>query len=137
VVVLAGCDFPGGGSTTDRSEGGTATVERLESDQVASVPGWAKKQGFAGDATAVAGAKLFAQVGCLNCHTYLGAGSSNLGAPDLSAVGRETRRSPEQFADYIADPSLFGNTVMPHFADLGHPRLLELGTFLATSNHAH
>ena len=28
------------------------------------------------------------QVGCMNCHTYLGAGTSNLGAPDLSEIGR-------------------------------------------------
>ena len=34
-----------------------------------------------------AGAVLFAQTGCLNCHVYLGEGSSNLGAPDLSEVG--------------------------------------------------
>ena len=25
--------------------------------------------------------------GCLNCHTYLGSGNHNLGAPDLSAEG--------------------------------------------------
>jgi len=112
------------------------TVEALSSEHVESVPGWATRQGFADDAKAVAGAKLFARVGCLNCHKYLGAGSSNLGAPDLSAVGRRTRRSAEQFADYVADPSMFGNTVMPHFADLGRPRLLELGTFLAASTHA-
>ena len=40
-----------------------------------SCPTWAEKQGFAGNADAVAGAKLFAQSGCLNCHTYLGAGN--------------------------------------------------------------
>jgi mono/diheme cytochrome c family protein len=34
----------------------------------------------------VAGAELFAQ-SCNTCHTYLGAGSSNYGAPDLSAIG--------------------------------------------------
>ena len=35
------------------------------------------------------GATLFAESGCLNCHVYLGAGSSNLGAPDLSEEGAE------------------------------------------------
>ena len=30
------------------------------------------------------GAQLFAESGCTNCHTYLGSGVSNLGAPDLS-----------------------------------------------------
>ena len=33
------------------------------------------------------GRELFAESGCMNCHTYLGAGSSNLGAPDLSEIG--------------------------------------------------
>ena len=37
--------------------------------------------------TAVAGATLFAESGCANCHTYLGSGTSNLGAPDLAAIG--------------------------------------------------
>ena len=30
------------------------------------------------------GAQLFAESGCTNCHTYLGSGVANLGAPDLS-----------------------------------------------------
>ena len=42
----------------------------------------------------VPGAKLFAQSGCLTCHTYLGTGSSNLGAPDLSEGGREGQGHP-------------------------------------------
>ena len=45
------------------------------------------------NAVAVAGATLFAESGCLNCHTYLGAGSSNLGAPDLSRGRRQGARN--------------------------------------------
>ena len=137
VVALTGCEFPGGGSSTEHSEGAPSTAEHLTSEEVARVPGWARRQGFADNAKAVAGAKLFAEVGCLSCHTYLGTGSSALGAPDLSAAGRQSHRSAREFADYIADPSLFGDTVMPHFADLGRARLLELGAFLAASKHAH
>ena len=133
VVALAGCDLPGGGSSSDDSRDGTSTVEALDTDHPDSVAGWADRQGFAGNAKAVAGARVFAQVGCLNCHTYLGAGSSNLGAPDLSTIGRDSRRSAKGFAEYVADPSKFGNEVMPHFADLGRPHLLELGAFLAAS----
>jgi hypothetical protein len=136
VAALTGCDFPGGGSSSDDSDGGTVTVEVLQSERVNSVSRWARRQGFAEDASAVAGAKVFVRVGCLNCHTYLGTGSSSLGARDLSAVGRQSDRSAGQFADYVADPSRFGNNVMPRFADLGRPHLLELGAFLAASRDA-
>ena len=81
---------------------------------------------------AVEGAELFAVSGCLNCHTYLGAGSSNLGAPDLSEIGAGVQ-SPEEFATYIANPAEFGNNVMPSYADLGEENLLLLGTFLSES----
>ena len=40
---------------------------------------------------AVKGAKLFAPLGCLNCHTYLGSGNHNLGAPDLSDEGAKNK----------------------------------------------
>ena len=111
-------------------------MERLDTDRRDSVPGWATRQGFAGNAKAVAGARVFAQVGCLNCHTYSGTGSSNVGAPDLTAIGRVSGRSAKEFADYVANPSKFGNQVMPRFAELGRARLLELGAFLAASRGA-
>jgi mono/diheme cytochrome c family protein len=78
-------------------------------------------------------AQIFAQAGCLNCHTYLGAGSSNLGGPDLSAIGRANPRTAQGYAAYISDPSMFGNQVMPRFQDLGQRNLLALGAFLAAS----
>ena len=134
VFALTGCDFPGRGSSDD--SGGSSTAEALGLNGMPSVNGWAARQGFADDPKAVAGARVFAQVGCLSCHTYLGTGSSNLGAPDLSSAGQESGRSAEQFAAYISDPSRFGNDVMPRFADLGQARLLELGTFLAASKRA-
>ena len=43
------------------------------------------------------GAKLFAVAGCTACHTYLGTGSSNLGAPDLTAIG--TRNLGDRLPD--------------------------------------
>ena len=70
---------------------GATAKESLGSENVALVPEWADKQGFADDPVAVAGATLFAESGCMNCHTYLGAGSSNLGAPDLSEEGAKGR----------------------------------------------
>ena len=80
----------------------------------------------------VAGAKVFASSGCTACHTYLGTGSSNLGAPDLSAIGKGGR-GVQGFATYVTDPSKFGNTVMPKFAALGATKLHQLGEFLNAS----
>ncbi len=97
------------------------------------VPNWAEQQGFEGNERAVAGARIFAQVGCLSCHTYLGTGSSNLGAPDLSAIGRDPHRTEAGFAEYVANPSAFGNEVMPPFDALGRKQLLLLGAFLRAS----
>jgi hypothetical protein len=97
------------------------------------VPNWAEQQDFAGNEEAERGAQIFAQVGCLNCHTYLGDGSSNLGAPDLSEIGRPGHRTAQGFAAYVSDPSMFGNQVMPRFEDLGQRNLLALGAFLAAS----
>jgi mono/diheme cytochrome c family protein len=95
-------------------------------------PSWAEKEGFAGNERAVEGARIFAQVGCLSCHTYLGAGSRNLGAPDLTKIGA-TGRTGAAFASYLSDPSKYGNDVMPKFKDLGRRNLLLLGAFLSAS----
>jgi hypothetical protein len=68
----------------------------------------------------------------MNCHTYLGAGSSNLGAPDLSEIGA-SGQTAEEFATYVANPADFGNTVMPPYANLGEENLQLLGVFLEES----
>src|SRR5256714_13505109 len=59
---------------------GATARESLRPEDLTHVPSWAKQQGFANNPVAVDGAKLFAVVGCLNCHTYLGVGSHNPGA---------------------------------------------------------
>jgi cytochrome c553 len=112
---------------------GAVAKEPLAAENLVNVPKWAAKQGFADNQTAVDGAKIFAQVGCMNCHTYLGAGTSNLGAPDLSSIGKTSNRGVAGFADYVSDPSKFGNNVMPQFRDLGADNLRKLGTFLQSS----
>jgi cytochrome c553 len=92
---------------------------------------WADEQGFKGNAQAEAGAKLFAQSGCLNCHVYLGEGNANLGAPDLSEVG--LRRDPAELKAYIANPAQFGNNVMISYSYLGDENLTNLAAFLGAS----
>ena len=94
---------------------------------------WAKRQGFAGNTEAERGEQIFVQVGCLQCHTYLGEGASNLGAPDLTDIGRTVPRGAEGYANYVSDPSKFGNQVMPKFKDLGQRNLLAVGAFLQAS----
>ena len=96
------------------------------------MPEWAEKQGFAGNAEAVEGAELFAVAGCLQCHTYLGAGSSNLGAPDLSDIGA-TNKGVDYFQRYVTNPAEFGNTAMPPFASLGEENLRKIAVFLDAS----
>src|SRR3982751_5171 len=86
---------------------GATARESLASEVVQAVPTWAKRQGFDGNAKAVAGAKLFAQSGCTSCHTYLGTGSANLGAPDLTEIGK-TNPNAKFFSDYVSDPRRFG-----------------------------
>src|SRR5512134_346711 len=72
---------------------GATAKEALGSEIIAAgtIDEWAAEQGFTGNEAAIAGATLFAQTGCLNCHTYLGEGNANLGAPDLSDVGASER----------------------------------------------
>jgi quinol---cytochrome c reductase cytochrome c subunit, bacillus type len=111
---------------------GATAKEALASEVVQAVPTWAKRQGFASNAQAVAGAKVFATSGCTACHTYIGTGSSNLGAPDLSAIGK-SGQGPQFFSNYVKDPSKFGNNVMPKFGSLGQQKLSQLGKFLSAS----
>jgi menaquinol-cytochrome c reductase cytochrome b/c subunit len=112
---------------------GAVAEEPLAAENLLRVPEWAEQQGFAGNEDAVEGARIFAQVGCMNCHMYLGDGTTNLGAPDLSDIGSTSNRGVEGFADYVADPTQFGNTVMPQFEDLGAENLRKIGVFLQSS----
>ena len=110
---------------------GATAKEALASEVVQAVPTWAQRQGFANNAEAFAGAKIFASSGCTACHTYLGTGSSNQGAPDLSAEGTKGR-TKQFFMQYIRDPSKFGNNVMPKFG-FDDQKLGQLAAFLLAS----
>jgi menaquinol-cytochrome c reductase cytochrome b/c subunit len=110
---------------------GATAKEALGSELVLLVPSWAEEQGFVGNEEAEKGAKLFAESGCLNCHTYLGQGAGNLGAPDLSEVG--ATNDAAYFVQYLTNPAAYGNTVMGSYSYLGAENLAALGEFLAAS----
>jgi len=110
---------------------GATAKEALASEVVQAVPTWAARQGFQDNQEAIAGAKIFASSGCTACHTYLGTGSSNQGAPDLSAEGSKGR-AKDFFQRYIKDPSAFGNNVMPKFG-FDDKELSQLAAFLQAS----
>jgi menaquinol-cytochrome c reductase cytochrome b/c subunit len=110
---------------------GATAKEALGSELSAAVPSWVKKQGL--PPAAVPGAKLFAQSGCLTCHTYLGTGSSNLGAPDLSKEGAKGKGVQFQI-DHLKCPSCVNpGSPMPPFASLGADNLRKLAIFLEAS----
>jgi mono/diheme cytochrome c family protein len=112
---------------------GATAKESLPSEVKAAVPSWAKKQGFENNKVAVAGANLFAVSGCTTCHTYLGVGSSNLGAPDLTAEGSKNKGVAFQIAHLECPSCVNKGSPMPVFAPLGKANLRRIAVFLEAS----
>jgi len=110
---------------------GATASEALASEVIADVPHWIAAEKLPPNAEP--GAKLFAVAGCTACHTYLGTGSSNLGAPDLTSIG--TRNLGIQFQiNHLKCPSCVNpGSPMPPFRSLGRKRLRELAIFLEAS----
>jgi len=112
---------------------GATAQEAIAAEVKAAIPSWAAKEGFTGNKQALAGANLFAESGCVACHTYLGTGSTNLGAPDLSAEGAKNKGVQFQI-DHLKCPSCVNpGSPMPVFASLGEARLRLLAAFLEAS----
>jgi menaquinol-cytochrome c reductase cytochrome b/c subunit len=112
---------------------GATAKEALGSEIVGHVPSWAVQQGFVTNKQAIAGAKLFAVAGCLNCHTYLGDGGSNLGAPELTAEGAKNKGIAFQIAHLKCPSCVNPGSPMPSFAGLGNARLAQIAAFLEAS----
>jgi cytochrome c553 len=110
---------------------GATAKEALGSEIKAAVPSWVKKQGL--PPNAVPGANLFAVAGCLNCHTYLGTGSSNLGAPNLSAEGKKGRGIQFQINHLKCPSCVTPGSPMPPFASLGEANIRKIAIFLEAS----
>jgi len=112
---------------------GATAKEALGSELIAKVPSWAKSEGFSNNPTAIAGAKLFAVSGCLNCHTYNGVGGSQLGAPNLTAEGAKNKGLAFEIAHLKCPACVNSGSPMPSFAGLGQGNLVKLATFLVAS----
>jgi ubiquinol-cytochrome c reductase cytochrome b subunit/menaquinol-cytochrome c reductase cytochrome b/c subunit len=112
---------------------GATAKESLGVENLTHVPSWAKKQHFAGNPEALRGARLFAVVGCLNCHTYLGTGSHNLGAPDLSDEGSKNKGIAFQIAHLKCPSCVNPGSPMPRFDSQGPKNLQALAVFLEAS----
>lgn len=106
------------------------TVPPLETATPATVARWVGRAGL--PSAAVPGARLFGREGCLSCHRYLGSGTRRFGARDLTREGR-TGRSRAFLHRYVARPYVFGNTLMPSYADLSAANLRALAEFLRAS----
>ena len=106
---------------------GATARESLSTEAVEAVDEWATRQGFAGNEEAVEGARLFAGVGCLNCHSYLGTGQAL--APVLDDIGRRRPQGVEGFVAFLKNPP----QAMLQFRNLGDENLRAIATFLDAS----
>jgi mono/diheme cytochrome c family protein len=113
---------------------GATAKEALASELLGQVPAWAEKGGFANNPTAVAGAKLFAQSACLNCHTYNNVGGSI--GPNLTAEGAKNRGIAFQISHLKCPSCVNPGSPMPSFAGFSDQQLKELATFLEASKGA-
>ena len=110
---------------------GATASEALASEGITQVPSWIKAEKL--PPAAQPGAKLFAVAGCTACHTYLGAGGSQLGAPDLTAIGSRHLGIDFQIRHLKCPSCVNPGSPMPKFASLGDKTLRQLAVFLEAS----
>jgi menaquinol-cytochrome c reductase cytochrome b/c subunit len=110
---------------------GATAKESLPGETLALVPSWVEQQGLSGDGEK--GATIFAQAGCTSCHTYLGAGTPNLGAPDLSAEGTKNRGKEFQIQHLKCPSCVNPGSPMPPFDNFTDEQYNQLAAFLEES----
>jgi mono/diheme cytochrome c family protein len=82
---------------------------------------------------AVPGAAVFADAKCTVCHTYAGAGTTRLGAPDLTAIGSRHLGISFQVAHLKCPSCVNPGSPMPPSRSLDPKRLHQLAVFLEAS----
>jgi menaquinol-cytochrome c reductase cytochrome b/c subunit len=110
---------------------GATVQEFLAGDAEAVAESWIEENNLPPNVQP--GGVLVAGLGCLGCHTYLGDGTPNLGAPPLEDIGAQEGRTVDHFQRYVANPAEFGNTVMPRYESQGEQRLRQIAQFLVAS----
>ena len=111
-------------------KGGTVE-EALATEVVEEVPNWMREQNLPQEARL--GATLFAESGCLNCHTYLDQGTPNLNAPDLTEEGQLGRGEDWQI-DHLKCPScVTPGSAMPPYPNFTDEQYRSLALFLEGS----
>ncbi len=128
VGLAAGC---GGGSGSSGSVPPVNSTESLKSQNLQRVPDWVRQNHL--PPAAVPGGVLFAKIGCLNCHRYLGVGGGFKGAPDLTAEGLKNRGVSWQIRHLKCPGCLVPGSPMPSFTALGPARIRRLAIFLEAS----
>src|SRR5271154_7035441 len=114
---------------------GDVTSSSLPVAPVNPVPHWVFAENL--PQRAVPGAKLFSVVGCTACHTYAGSGAINLGAPDLTAIGRQHLGIAFEIRHLKCPSCAVPGSPMPKFAALGPKRVRQLAIFLEASKGTH
>ncbi len=110
---------------------GATASEALASEVILQVPSWIKAEKL--PPAAQPGAKLFAVAGCTACHTYLGSGGAQLGAPDLTSIGTRHLGIDFQIRHLKCPSCVNPGSPMPKFASLGDKTLRQLAIFLEAS----
>jgi hypothetical protein len=110
---------------------GATVKEALAGDVETRVDGWMEENNLPEEARP--GATLFATAGCLNCHTYLGDGSPNLGAPDLTEEGLRNRGIEWQIEHLKNPSSVVPGSPMPPFPNFTDQEYQALAIFLEAS----
>jgi mono/diheme cytochrome c family protein len=128
VPLLAGCSLLPFGFSGGQT---ISTSETVISEPRFDVPRWVHDERLPD--RAVPGAKLFALVGCSACHTYDGAGGINLGAPDLTAIGKRHLGVAVEIAHLRCPSCVHPGSPMPPFGEIGPKRLRQLAVFLEAS----
>jgi mono/diheme cytochrome c family protein len=114
---------------------GATAQEALASEVKQNIPRWIAQEHL--PRKALPGVQLFATAGCTACHTYDGAGGSNLGAPDLTAIAQRHLGIATQIKHLQNPSSVTPGSPMPPFASLGVARLRQLAIFLESSHGTH
>jgi mono/diheme cytochrome c family protein len=110
---------------------GSSSALAISPGPVHAVPVWVARERL--PQRAVAGAGLFARVGCTACHTYAGYGQSNLGAPDLTAIGSRHLGLEFEMAHLECPSCVNAGSQMPAYGSPGGKLIRELAIFLEAS----